>query len=89
MMRSVVEAIELLARLIDGWRGLEQSLSFWRPSLAMASWMAPLVALAGLLGLVLLSGVSLASLGTLLTSMLFAALLLENVFGVTLQIAAA
>jgi len=86
-MRSVIEAIELLRHLVASWHGLERLLSFWGPALDVPSWLAPAVALAGLLGLVLLSGISLASLGTLLTSMLFAALLLETVFGITLQIA--
>jgi len=86
-LRSFVDALEMLRHLLDGWRALERSLSFWGPTLDLPSWLAPAVALAGLLGLVLLSGISLASLGTLLTSMLFAVMLLESIFGVTLQIA--
>jgi len=86
-MWSIVEGIEVLTRLLDGWRALERTLSFWGPTPDLPSWLAPAVALASLLGLVLLSGISLASLGTLLTSMLFALILLESVFGVTLQIA--
>lgn len=86
-MRGLIDAVDAIVRLVDGWRALQRTVSFWSPSLALPAWLAPVVALAGLLGLVLLSGISLASLGSLLTAMLLAALLLEQVFGVTLQIA--
>lgn len=85
-MRGVTDGIDLVRQMVDGWRALQSSLSFWGPALDLPRWLAPAAALAGLLGLVLLSGISLAALGTLLTSMLVAALLLETVFGISVQL---
>lgn len=48
--------------------------------------LAPVIGLAGLLLGVLLTGVALASLGTLLASMLALGFLLTEVFGVTLEV---
>jgi len=48
--------------------------------------LAPVIGLAGLLLGVLLSGVALASLGTLLASMLALGFLLTEVYGVTLEV---
>jgi hypothetical protein len=50
--------------------------------------MAPALAVGSLLALVILSGIALAALGVLLTTLLAAALLLDRVFGVRVELGA-
>ena len=64
-----------------------QQTVLWLPSTPGPSWLAPLLAFGALLSLALVSGVAVLSLGMLLTSLLVAYLILENVFGVTITVA--
>ena len=68
------------------WDQMRQQAAVWAP-VSGPWWLAPAVTLGALLALVILSGVALASLGLLLTVLLVAHLLLENVFGVSIGVA--
>jgi hypothetical protein len=81
-------AAERIWRDLSGqWEELRRVLSFWGPLTPVPAWMAPPVAIGALLGLILLSGVALVSMGVLLTALLTAHLLLEQVLGVSVTAA--
>lgn len=77
---------EFWDELRERWGNARRETALWMPRNAGAPWLAPAMALSGLLALVLLSGVAILSLGLLLTSLLAAYLILETVFGVTIEI---
>ena len=68
------------------WDAAQRFTAFWRPDLNLPHWLAPATALAALLGLALLTGIAFASIGTLLTALLAAHIILENVFGVSVSL---
>ncbi|MDX2168489.1 MAG: hypothetical protein SF182_15550 [Deltaproteobacteria bacterium] len=77
----------------DLWRQLGAQWVDWRERIGfgdrltlLPGWMAPGLALGALLGLVALSGIALAALGVLLTALFLAALLLEAVFGLRVEL---
>lgn len=83
---------DLVGRL---WRELNSRfesagrlLAMWRPTVTVPGWMAPGLALGALLSLVLLSGVAVLSFGVMFTAALMAYLILEKVFGLSLEISA-
>lgn len=80
------DLVRLLRDFAAVWDAAQRLTAFWRPDLNLPSWMAPATAIAALLGLVLATGVAFASIGTLLTALLAAHLLLENVFGVSVSL---
>jgi hypothetical protein len=69
------------------WADLRGLIGFGDSLAALPSWMAPPLALASLLALVVLSGIGLAALGVLLTVLLAVYLLLDRVFGLHLELA--
>jgi hypothetical protein len=69
------------------WQSAWRFTSLWGPSVDLPTWLAPAAALGALLALLLTAGVAVLSLGLLLTSLLTAHLLLENVFGVSVRLA--
>jgi len=77
---------QLWRQLKDRFHAAEEWAAIWRPVGGVPEWLAPGIALSGLLGLVLLAGVSLLSLGVLLTALLMAYLVLEQVFGVSVEL---
>ena len=76
---------ELAAQLA----ALRRVVGFSAPLGALPGWMAPGLALGALLALVLAAGIALLSLGGLLTALLIAYLLLDRVFGVSVELAPA
>jgi hypothetical protein len=80
------ELVRLLSNVAAVWDAAQRFSAFWRPDLNLPSWLAPATALAALLGLALATGVAFASIATLLTALLAAHLLLENVFGVSISL---
>ena len=67
------------------WRGL-QPLGFWQPIMILPPWAAPAVAIGALLALAALCGIAVLSIATLLAALLTAHLLLERVFGVSVDL---
>lgn len=78
---------QLWRELTSQWDELRRVIGFSAPLSALPGWMAPGLALGALLALVLAAGIALLSLGTLLTALLVAHLLLDRVFGVTIALA--
>lgn len=69
------------------WDHLRGLIGFGDGLSALPPWLAPPLALAALLALTALAGVSLVALGVLLTTLLAAHLLLQQVFGVSIALA--
>lgn len=69
------------------WRELQRVVAFSAPLAGLPAWLAPGLAVGAVLALAIAAGVALASLGTLLTALLVAYLLLDVVFGVSVDIA--
>jgi hypothetical protein len=82
----VGDLVSLFRDVAAVWNAAQRIFAFWQPDLNLPSWLAPATALAALLGLALATGVAFASIGTLLTALLAAHLLLENVFGVSVTL---
>lgn len=68
------------------WDELRRVVGFGEALASWPTWLAPALAVGALLALVVLSGVALVALGALLTTLLAAALLLEQVFGVQIAL---
>jgi hypothetical protein len=69
------------------WNDLRGLIGFGDALAALPGWLAPPLALASLLALIVLSGIGLAALGLLLTALLAVHLILDQVFGVRLAVA--
>jgi len=73
--------------LFAGWEEARRVTALWQPTFRTGSpWLAPGVALGALLALIALSGISLLALGVLLTALLAAYLIINNVFGVSIEL---
>jgi hypothetical protein len=89
----MIETLRIAIDIASGVVRIYESVEFWRPALALPdvmelpSWVAPSVALAALLSLLALSGVAVGSLAVLLTALLVAALIMDQVFGVAIELA--
>lgn len=85
-LRTLQDLAKVLGRVYD-------TVQFVRPlgrlprNIGMPDWVAPTLALGALLSLVVLSGIALASLATLVTSLFVAAMILDAVFGIAVEIA--
>jgi hypothetical protein len=69
------------------WDDLRGLIGFSDTLAALPPWLAPPLAIASLLALVALAGMSLAAMGLLLTTLLAAHLLLQQVFGLSIGFA--
>ena len=74
------------SELAEQLAALRRVVGFSAPLGALPGWMAPGLALGALLALVLAAGIALLSLGGLLTALLIAYLLLDRVFGVSVEL---
>jgi len=79
-----------LQQLIDGTLSsiatARRVLAFWGPVTDASSLVAPLLAIASVLMLALLTGIAIASLGTLIVALMILYLLLTEVFGITIDV---
>ena len=75
------------SELAEQLAALRRVVGFSAPLGALPGWMAPGLALGALLALVFAAGIALLSLGGLLTALLIAYLLLDRVFGVSVELA--
>jgi integral membrane sensor domain MASE1 len=81
------DSVDRIWREVSGQlRQLQRLAAFWGPAQPVPGWLAPGVAIGALLALVLASGVALVSIAALLTALFVAHLVLENVFGVRLDV---
>lgn len=70
-----------------GWAALRERIGFGGALASLPGWMAPLLALGGVLALALLAGIALSALSTLIAALLTAHLLLAHLFGVRIELA--
>lgn len=80
-------AAGLWAQAQEQWERLRGLIGFGDALAAMPEWLAPPLALGALLALAILAGIGVAALGLLLTVLLAAHVLLEQVFGVRVDVA--
>lgn len=71
--------------LADKWAELRRLVGFATPLGNLPPWMAPALALGGMIALALTAGIAVVALGTLLAALLVAYLLLDRVFGVSVE----
>jgi hypothetical protein len=80
----------MFSQLIDGTLAslgtARRVLAFWGPVTDASGLVAPLLAIASVLMLALLTGIAIASLGTLIVALMILYLLLTEVFGVTIDV---
>lgn len=77
---------DLWAQLATRWDTIRRQTALWLPASTGPVWAAPLVALGALLALAVLAGLSILSLGVLLTSLIAAHLVLERVLGISIEL---
>jgi hypothetical protein len=77
---------ELLDGTLSGIATARRVLAFWGPVTDTSSLVAPLLAIASVLMLALLTGIAVASLGTLIVALMILYLLLTEVFGITIDV---
>lgn len=88
----MTDGIRFAIDLLAGVARIYQTVDFWRPLVglpgmeALPSLVAPTLALGSLLALLLLSGVAIGSLASLISALLLAALILDEIFGLTFDL---
>jgi len=89
----MIENVRLVLDMAEALLRVQDTIGFWQPVpllsgiLELPAWTAPSVALGALLSLVVLSGVAVGSLGVLIAALLLAYLVLDQVFGINLELA--
>ena len=77
---------QLIDRTLSGVATAQRIIAFWGPVTDASSLVAPLLAVASVLMLALLTGVAITSLGTLIMALMILYLLLTEVFGITIDL---
>ena len=77
---------QIIDRTLSGFATAQRVLAFWGPVTDASSLVAPLLAIASVLMLALLTGIAIASLGTLIVALMILYLLLTEVFGVSFNV---
>lgn len=77
---------QLLDQTRSGVATAQRLLAFWGPVTDASSLVAPLLAIASVLMLAVLTGIAVGSLGTLIVALMILYLLLTEVFGVTIDV---
>jgi len=85
----VSDVLRLLDDVFIGVSAARRLLAFWGPVTPVPALIAPLVAIASVLTLALLSGVAVACLALLIVALVALYLVLTEVFGVTVDVAVA
>ena len=76
----------LIDRTLSGVAVAQRLLAFWGPVTDVSGLVGPLLAIASILMLALLTGIAVTSLGTLILALIILYLLLTEVFGVTIDV---
>jgi len=84
---SLAALDDVAGALRDGWSTVQRLAGFWGPVVPLSAPVQALATIGTVLALVLTTGIALTSLALLLTSLLFAYLLLTQVFGVEIAVA--
>ena len=83
------QLLQLVDGTLTGIATVRRVLAFWGPVTDASSLVAPLLAIASVLMLALLTGIAVSSLGTLILASMILYLLLTEVFGVTIDVSLA
>jgi hypothetical protein len=76
----------LIDRTLSGVATAQRLMAFWGPVTDVSSLVGPLLAIASVLMLALLTGIAVGSLATLIMALMILYLLLTEVFGVTIDV---
>ncbi|MCX8072531.1 MAG: hypothetical protein N3C12_08780 [Candidatus Binatia bacterium] len=87
-MTEFERLLRLLGGATEAWLTAQRLLGFWGPVGEASTWITPLVAVASVLSLALLTGIAAAALATLLVALMALYYLLSEVFGVSVELAA-
>ena len=77
---------QLIDTTLSGVATARRLIAFWGPVTDASSLVAPLLAIASVLMLALLTGIAVGSLGTLILALMILYLLLTEVFGVSFDV---
>jgi hypothetical protein len=77
---------QLIDRTLSGVAVAQRLIAFWGPVTDASGLVAPLLAIASVLMLALLTGIAVGSLGTLIVALMVLYLLLTEVFGVSFDV---
>ncbi len=80
-------AAGLWRQVSAGWDDVRDLVGFSEALAGLPPWLAPPLAIVSLLALAALAGLSLAAMGLLLTTLLAAHLLLQQIFGLSIDLA--
>lgn len=80
------ELRRLLIKAVDGLAQIRSTYERWRPAASLPALVQPFYALAAVLSVAVVFGISLAALSTLLVSLLVLQFLLVDVFGISLEV---
>jgi hypothetical protein len=81
------QLVELLDTALTGVAVARRFVAFWGPVQEVPSLLAPVLAIASVLALALMSGVAVGALATAIVALLVLYLLLTEVFGVSIDVA--
>ena len=79
--------LDILDHALAGLTSARRLAAFWGPVTAVPPWLGPLLAVASVLGLALLTGIAVGSLTTLIVVLLALYVVLTEVFGVSVSVA--
>jgi len=83
----LAQLLTLIDRVYSGVTTAQRLLAFWGPITDVPGLVGPLLAIASVLVLAMLTGVAVGSLATLIVAMMLLYVLLTDVFGVTIDLA--
>jgi hypothetical protein len=77
---------QLIGGTLTGFNTARRLLAFWGPVTDASGLVAPFLAITSVVMVALLTGIAVASLGTLIVALMILYLLLTEVFGVTIDV---
>jgi hypothetical protein len=80
------QLLQLMDRALSGIATAQRILSFWGPVVDVPALLGPLLAVASVLMLALLTGVAVGALATLIVVLMALYLLLTEIFGVSIDV---
>ena len=84
----LAQVIQLVQNLLVGAAAVQQLAAFWGPVVPARTLLGPLLAIGSVIVLALLSGLAITSVATLLVALVALYLLLTEVFGIDIEVAA-
>jgi hypothetical protein len=82
----VAQLLQLFETALTGYSAFRQLAAFWGPVTDASALLGPLLAVASVLSLALLTGVAVGALATLIVALMVLYLLLTQVFGISIDV---